>query len=114
MNASSYEQNHTALHANFWRKARSVAAGLPFVDSLLAAYYCAFERDTPLHVKATLIGALGYFVLPTDAVSDLLPVVGFTDDAAVLAAAVKLVSDHIKPLHYDVAREKLAELSTQN
>ena len=64
---------------------KRVAAHIPFAEELLAAYYCAFDRDTPLQVKATLVGALAYFVLPVDAIPDVLPVIGFTDDAAVLA-----------------------------
>jgi len=92
----------------FWRKARRVAASLPFAEDLLAAHYCAFDRETPLSVKATLIGALAYFVLPTDAIPDVLPLVGFTDDAAVLATAIKLVSSHMKPLHREAARAALA------
>jgi len=39
----------------------------------------------------------------------VLPVLGLTDDAAVLAATLKLVADHIRPEHRAVAREKLAE-----
>lgn len=67
---------------------RRVVAQIPFAEDLLAAYYCAFDRDTPLPVKATLVGALAYFVLPVDAILDMLPVIGFTDDAAVLAAVI--------------------------
>ena len=48
-------------------------------------------------MRAALLGALAYFVLPIDAMPDLLPIVGFTDDAAVLAGAIKLVWMHIKP-----------------
>jgi uncharacterized membrane protein YkvA (DUF1232 family) len=87
---------------------RGVAAHIPFAEDLLAAYYCAFDRDTPLPVKATLVGAIAYFVLPFDAIPDVLPVLGFTDDAAVLAAAIKLVASHIRPLHRDAARDALA------
>ena len=77
----------SALRRSFWRKTRRVAARLPFAEDLLAAYYCAFDRATPLQVKATLVGAIAYFVLPLDAIPDVLPVLGFTDDAAVLATA---------------------------
>ena len=35
-------------------------------EDLLAAYYCAFDRETPLQVRAVLLGALAYFVLPFD------------------------------------------------
>ena len=61
-------------------------------------------------MKATLVGALAYFVLPIDAIPDVLPVLGFTDDAAVLAAAIKLVASHIRPAHREAARNALAKL----
>src|SRR5690348_9168097 len=50
----------------FWRKAQSLAAALPFAEDLLAAYYCAFDRETPMAVKTSLLAALAYFVLPFD------------------------------------------------
>ena len=85
-----------------------VAAKIPFADDLLAAYYCAFDRNTPHHVRVILLGALAYFVMPIDVVPDLLPLFGFADDAAVLAAALKAVSDAIRPEHREAARRKLA------
>jgi uncharacterized membrane protein YkvA (DUF1232 family) len=99
-----------ALRRNFWRKLKRVAAHLPFAEELLAAYYCAFDRDTPMQVKVTLIGAIAFFVLPFDVIPDVLPVIGFTDDAAVLATAMRLVAGHITPLHREAARNKLAQL----
>ena len=42
--------------------------------------------------------------------ADMLPVIGFTDDAAVLATAIKLVASHLRPEHRETAREKLQEL----
>lgn len=104
------DRDTAALRRRFWRKLGRAAARVPFAEDLLAAYYCAFDRSTPLPVRASLIGAIAYFVLPTDAVPDILPVLGFTDDAAVLAAAIKLVSSHIREEHRDVAREKLDAL----
>jgi uncharacterized membrane protein YkvA (DUF1232 family) len=104
----------TGLRFRFWRKlvrhSARFGARLPFAADLLAAYYCAFDRDTPLKVKATLVAAIAYFVLPADAIPDVLPVIGFTDDAAVLAAAVKLVASHITPLHREAAQRALARL----
>ncbi len=96
------------VRRRFWRKAKRVAAGLPFAEDLLAAYYCAFDRDTPLQVKAALIGALAYFVLPVDAIPDVLPLFGYTDDAAVLYTAIRLVAGHIRPVHRQAARAALA------
>ena len=102
------DNDDSSLRRNFWRKTRRVAAQLPFAEELLAAYFCAFDRATPLQVKATLIGAIAYFVLPIDAIPDVLPVLGFTDDAAVLTAAIKLVSSSIRSEHRDAARDTLA------
>ena len=103
-----FARDEERVRYGFWSKAKRVAAGLPFAEDLLAAYYCAFDRDTPRPVQAALIGALAYFVLPFDLVPDMLPLLGFTDDAAVLAAAIKLVADHIGPQHREAARRALA------
>ena len=96
------------VRRGFWSKLRRFASALPFAEDLLAAYYCAFDRETPRHVQAALIGALAYFVLPFDVVPDVMPVLGFTDDAAVLATAVKLVSSHMQPKHRDAAKQAIA------
>lgn len=89
-------------------KARKVAATLPFAEDLVAAYYCAFDRDTPVQVKAALLGALAYFVMPFDIAPDMLPLLGFTDDAAVLALAFRMVAGHINGDHRAAARRALA------
>ena len=101
-----------ALRRQFWRKLQGFATQLPFAEDALTAYYCAFDRKTPTSVKATLIGALAYFVFPIDAIPDFLPVLGFTDDAAFLAAAIKLVTDHIRPEHRDAAQGALGVLAS--
>lgn len=92
----------------FWPKVKRVAADLPFADDLVAAYYCAFDRNTPRHVQAALVGALAYFVLPFDVVPDMMPLLGFTDDAAVLATAVRLIATHMRPVHRQAAKRALA------
>jgi uncharacterized membrane protein YkvA (DUF1232 family) len=78
---------------------------------ICAAYCCAFDRATPLQVKAALVGALAYFVLPFDGVPDVLPLLGYSDDAAVLVTALRIVSDHVRPEHRDAARRWLALLT---
>jgi uncharacterized membrane protein YkvA (DUF1232 family) len=102
------------LLRGFWRKILHLAANLPFAEDLLAAYYCAFDRQTPLHVKAVLVGAIAYFILPDDLIPDYIPVIGYTDDAAVLAAAIKLVSSHIKPEHREAAQHLLIRLRDES
>ena len=96
------------VRRGFWAKLRRFASSLPFAEDLLAAYYCAFDRATPRHVQVALVGALAYFVLPFDVIPDMLPVIGFTDDAAVLATALKLVAAHMRPEHREAARRAIA------
>lgn len=95
------------LRRDFRVKIRRLAAKLPFAEDLLAAYYCAFDRKTPRHVQAALLGAIAYFVVPLDFVPDMLPLLGFTDDAAVLATAIRLVASHIRPEHRAAAHAAL-------
>jgi uncharacterized membrane protein YkvA (DUF1232 family) len=108
--AGKFARDEETVRAKFWPKLRRVAARLPFAEDLLAAYYCAFDRDTPFHVKAALFGALAYFVLPFDAIPDVLPLLGFADDAAVLATALRLVASHILPAHRDAAKAAIKGL----
>jgi uncharacterized membrane protein YkvA (DUF1232 family) len=101
-------RDEARLRRAFWSKAKRVAGKLPFAEDLLAAYYCAFDQATPLQVKAALIGALAYFVLPFDAVPDVLPLLGYGDDAAVLITALRMVAKHLQPEHREAARRALA------
>ena len=108
---ASTKRAEERVRRGFWPKAKRVAAKLPFAEDLLAAYYAAFDRATPLQVKAALIGALAYFVLPFDGVPDVLPFLGFADDAAILATALRMVANHLTPAHRAAAKRKLdAEL----
>ena len=102
--------NERQLESDFWRKLKRLVASLPFAEDLLVVHYCAFDRETPVQVKAVLLGAIAYFVLPFDFIPDYIPLVGYTDDAAVLAAAIKLVTAHITPTQRDAARQTLAQL----
>ncbi len=111
--ARRFAADERDVQRGFWRKLRRLAAQLPFAEDLIAAHYCAFDRRTPFKVKAVLIGALAYFVLPDDVIPDFLPVIGYTDDAAVLAAAIKLVASHITPEHREAALRMLARTRSE-
>jgi uncharacterized membrane protein YkvA (DUF1232 family) len=112
--AQGGDDAHTAhdearVRRRFWPKLRGVLAQVPFAEDLVAAYYCAFDRDTPRHIQVALIAALAYFILPFDAIADMMPALGFADDAAVLATAVRMVSGHIGERHRAAARRVLAQ-----
>ncbi|PZA11025.1 DUF1232 domain-containing protein [Rhodopseudomonas palustris] len=102
--ADRLAQDPEQVRRRFWRKIKSVAVRLPFVEDILAAYYCAFDRKTPRHVQIALLGAIAYFILPFDFLPDILPVLGFTDDAAILATALRMVASNITPEHREAAR----------
>ncbi len=105
--ADRLAQDRDSVRRRFKAKFKQVVAKLPFAEDLLAAYYCAFDRQTPRHVQAALLGAIAYFVLPFDFMPDMLPILGFTDDAAVLATAIRMVASHITPEHREAARAAL-------
>lgn len=102
-------EDDAKVRGGFWHKLKRVVARIPFAEDLLAAYYCAMDSATPTYVRAVLLAALAYFILPADVVPDLVAVVGFSDDAAVLAAAIGAVRSHFKPEHRARARAALAD-----
>lgn len=100
-------KNERTVKKDFWKKLLTVAGKVPFAEEVAAAYYCAFDPATPRGVKAMLMAALAYFVLPFDAIPDFLAGIGYTDDAAVIAGTIALVARHMKPDHYAKARAAL-------
>jgi len=105
-----FAANEQAARRKLWRKLRALAASLPFAEDLLAAHYCAFDHQTPAHVKAVLLGAIAYFIMPADLIPDYIPMIGYTDDAAVLATAINLVASHLTADHREAARRLLFRL----
>jgi len=104
----SAARDDETLPQKFWSLMRRVGKSLPFVEDALAAFYCAFDPATPKRVRAILLGAIAYLVLPFDAIPDFVPLFGFTDDAAVIAAAIAAVRGSINEEHYAKARSILA------
>ena len=83
----------------FWTTLKRAAGQVPFSRDLAAAYYCAFDPRTPRRVRLMILAALGYFVLPADALPDVLIGIGFTDDATVLATTLAMIASHVTPTH---------------
>jgi len=100
-------RNEKIVDRDFWKKLAKVAGKVPFAEDAAAAYFCAVDPTTPFKVKATLFAALAYFVMPFDVIPDFLAGVGFTDDAAVIALALSMVSRNIRPEHRARARAAL-------
>ena len=102
-----YQRDRARVDDGFWPKLRRVARRIPFIDELVAAYYCTVDPKTPIQAKAVLMGALAYFVMPIDVIPDFIAGFGFTDDAAVLYAAIRSVAPHIRDEHRAKAKQAL-------
>ncbi len=68
------------------------------------------KEDVPVKMKLAIIGALGYLICPVDMIPDFIPVAGFTDDAAAVAAVYQLVQMHITAEDKELAEKELEDI----
>ncbi|MGO4408785.1 MULTISPECIES: YkvA family protein [unclassified Brevundimonas] len=99
--------NEMRVSKGFWPKIRRTAARIPFADQALAAWYATQDPQTPIAAKGIMLGALAYFVMPIDAIPDVFAGIGFTDDAAVIAAVLATLGAHVKRKHREQAEAAL-------
>jgi uncharacterized membrane protein YkvA (DUF1232 family) len=98
---------------DFWPKIKKSLSYIPFAEEVLAAYYCAFDPSTPLKVKGILVAALAYFIMPFDVIPDVILGLGFTDDMAVLYAAMTAIRSHVTQVHRDKAKDTLEKMKAE-
>ena len=101
-------RNERRARERFVATAKRYLSQIPLANETVAMYFAMLDPATPVWVKGTVAAALAYFVLPFDAIPDLLPLVGMSDDASVLAAAVATVSAYVNDEHRRKAREWMA------
>jgi uncharacterized membrane protein YkvA (DUF1232 family) len=91
----------------FWNKLKRYAktAGTEVVEKALLLYYAAQEEKAPAWAKGTIAAALGYFIVPLDAITDLAPGIGYADDLGVLVLAIAAVAAYVN----DDVRAKAAK-----
>lgn len=99
--------NEMRVRKGFWPKIRRTAARIPFAGQALAAWYASQDPQTPMAAKGIMLGALAYFVMPLDAIPDVFAGIGFTDDAAVIAAVLATLGAHVKRRHHEQAEAAL-------
>ncbi|MGV9006253.1 MAG: YkvA family protein [Brevundimonas sp.] len=104
--------NETRVSRGFWPKIRRTAARIPFADQVLSVWFAARDPETPATAKGLMLGALAYFVMPIDAIPDIFAGIGFTDDAAVIAALIATLGANIKRRHRDAAAEALKRIQS--
>ena len=100
--------NEQVVREGFVAKAKRYLNRLPLARETVAMYFCMLDPKTPLWVKGTAAAALAYFILPLDALPDLMPLVGLSDDVSVLAVALTAVSAHVTDEHRARARAWIA------
>eukprot|EP00873_Tetraselmis_striata_P024893 jgi/Tetstr1/445157/TSEL_032955.t1 len=105
------EERERKVRARIFDVARKAAGQIPFMEDVIAAYYCALDPATPSRVRGAILAALAYFVMPLDMIPDVLLGVGFTDDASLLMGVLALVRAHVRDEHLDAAREALTPKS---
>ena len=102
--------NEVRVQKGFWPKIRRTAARIPFAGQALSVWFAARDPETPMAAKGLMLGGLAYFVLPIDAIPDIFAGIGFTDDAAVIAALMATLGANIRKRHRDQAAEALKRL----
>jgi uncharacterized membrane protein YkvA (DUF1232 family) len=98
-------RNEQVVREGFVAKAKRYLRQIPMATEVVAAYFCMLDPQTPLWVKGVAAAALAYFILPADAIPDLLPIVGLSDDISILTAALSTISIHITDEHRQKARQ---------
>lgn len=103
------QYRHFYSSTQFWKKLAKLAgaAGRGTLEKALYLYYAAQSPGTPAWAKRVIYGALGYFILPLDAIPDLAPLIGYTDDLSIMAAALATVAFYITPDVKAQAHDKL-------
>jgi len=107
ISVDTLSEREQKVRFDFWGKLKGVAGNVPFVDDLVAAYFCAMDPATPMRVRGMLLAALAYFIMPIDVIPDIVVGLGFADDMALLTAVVGLVSANITPVHRAAAARAL-------
>ena len=102
--------NETRVKRGFWPKIMRTAARIPFADQALAAWYAARDPETPMAAKGMIFAGLAYFVMPIDAIPDIFAGIGFTDDAAVIAALIATLGANVRSRHREQAEKALERL----
>ena len=105
-------QKNYSKHYNeksFWRKIKKVgsAAGQQVVYAALLLYYVMKDPAVEMKHKIIIAAALGYFILPVDAIPDIVPLLGYTDDFGALILALTKIYTAITPEIKEKAQTKM-------
>ena len=109
-NQIDYSENQKLYsEKSFFKKIRSNFSkiGYNLLNKAFVLYYVARDKDTPTWAKSIIYGALGYLILPLDAIPDIVPFIGFSDDLTAIVSAISVIIAHIKPEHIKQADDRI-------
>lgn len=101
------DENETKVKSEFWGKVKKCASKIPFLDEVVALWFCTRDPKTPKRVRSAVFASLAYFILPTDLIADFVPGIGYMDDAMVIGRTLKSVHDHVTDEHRKLARQHI-------
>ncbi|WP_423128599.1 YkvA family protein [Gaoshiqia sp. Z1-71] len=107
MNQSQYKKYYSEYSFREKLKKYAKSAGTQVVYAALLLYFLMKDGQTPLKIKLMIAGALGYFILPADAIPDITPLLGFSDDLGVLIFVLSQIRGNITPEIREQARTQL-------
>ncbi len=107
----SKQYNIESNQKDFLVKAKSYAkkAGFTVIEPVLKLYYSSQDPDTPIWAKTKIYAALAYFISPIDAITDIIPIIGYSDDVLILTAAIVTCAVYIKEAHKQKAQATLKQ-----
>ncbi len=85
-------------------------AGVSVVYAVLLLFYSLKDPNVPAKAKATIIGALGYFITPLDLILDAVPVAGYSEDIATIMLALGVVAIYLTDETKEKAKKKTKQL----
>jgi uncharacterized membrane protein YkvA (DUF1232 family) len=106
-----YEESESPLHFSLWEKIRKYAkkAGMPLIYCVLLLFYSLKDENVPKSAKIIITGAIGYFILPIDAIPDILPLTGYSDDFGLIILALTQIAIYMTEETKIKSKEKLLQ-----
>ncbi len=110
-----YNRKEEYVRENFEQKMQSLRSGIRLAKHVLALFRYMTDEAIPWYKKSIVVAALVYFIMPFDAIPDMLPLIGYLDDFGVIAAVLAFLGKEIKPYYYtspgmgDQDEDRLAE-----
>lgn len=109
MNLSKYQRAFS--EKAFWKKWQDYVnkLGTKALYTLLLLFYAYRRKETPYWAKSIVIGTIGYLLTPIDAIPDLTPILGYTDDIGILSFGLVTIACYVNADVRESARQKLSQ-----